>query len=68
MILEEEIEKIRAVRHRISAECGHDTKRLLEYYRRVSQELRASRRFRFAEPDRKEAGLALQEEPPPTAS
>ena len=68
MILEEEIEKIRAVRHRISAECGHDPKRLLDYYRRISQELRASGQFRFAEPNRKEAGLAVHEEPPPTAS
>lgn len=26
------IERIREVRHRISAEFGHDTKRLIDYY------------------------------------
>ena len=50
MILEEEVEKIRAVRHRISEKCGHDPKRLLEYYKQVSKELRASGRFQFVEP------------------
>ena len=49
MILEEEVEKIRAVRHRISEKCGHDPKRLLEYYREVSRELRASGQFRFVD-------------------
>lgn len=33
------IEEIRAVRHQISAECGHDTKRLLAYYREIQQKL-----------------------------
>ena len=44
-----EIEEIRAVRHRISAECGHDPKRVLERYRKVSRKLRRSGRFQFAE-------------------
>lgn len=48
MKIDPEIESIRKVRHRISEECGHDPKRLLKYYQRVSKELRASGRFRFA--------------------
>ena len=64
MILEQEIEKIRAVRHRISAGCGHDPKRLLEHYQQVSKEMRASGQFRFAEAAGKETGLTLREEPP----
>jgi hypothetical protein len=68
MILEEEVEKIRAVRHRISEDCGHDPKRLLEYYRRVSQELRASGQFRFAETAPKHVLPALREEPPHSGS
>ena len=64
MKIDPEIERIRAVRHRISEECGHDPKRLVEYYREVSRELRASGQFRFAEPAQKEAGVILREEPP----
>lgn len=32
------LEEIRRVRHEISAEVGHDPKRLLEYYRNVEAE------------------------------
>ena len=64
MIFEQEVEKIRAVRHRISEACGHDPKRLLEHYQHVSQELRASGQFRFAEPASKAAPPALRQEPP----
>jgi hypothetical protein len=68
MILKEEIDKIRAVRHRISARCGHDPKRLLEHYQQVSRKMRASGQFRFAETAWKEAGLALHDEPPRSGS
>jgi len=64
MILEQEIEKIRAVRHRISAGCGHDPKRLLEHYQQVSREMRASGQFRFAETASQDAPPTLREEPP----
>ena len=63
MTTDPEIERIRAVRHRISEECGHDPKRLTEYYRIISQELRASGRFRFVGMGREDAGLVLREEP-----
>ena len=49
MILEQEIEKIRAVRHKISAGCGHDLKRLFDHYKELEQQLRASGQVRFAE-------------------
>jgi hypothetical protein len=32
------IEEIRAVRHQISAEFGHDTKRLLDHYRSLEEQ------------------------------
>ena len=68
MRIDPEIEQIRAVRHRISEACGHDPKRLAEYYRGVSQALRTSGQFRFVEPDRKTEDLALRDAaPPPTA-
>lgn len=49
MILEQEVEKLRAVRQRISQKCGSDPERLIEYYQQLSRELRASGRFRFLE-------------------
>lgn len=42
-----EIQEIRRIRHQISAEHGHDLRRLAEYYRRVEQELRKSGKYRF---------------------
>jgi hypothetical protein len=32
------LEEVRCVRHAISAEIGHDPKRLLDYYRRLEEE------------------------------
>lgn len=32
------IARIREVRHRISAACGHDPKRLVEYYMKLQRE------------------------------
>jgi hypothetical protein len=48
-----EIDEIRRIRRQVSAENDRDLRKVAEYYRRVEQELRASRRFRFAgEPER----------------
>jgi len=44
-----EIDQIRRVRHEVSAENGHDLRRVAEYYLRVENELRQSRRFKFAD-------------------
>ena len=65
MILEEEVDKIRAVRQSIVARCGHDPKRLLEHYQWLSGELRASGQFRFVEPSPGAPTQAAREEPPP---
>ncbi|MBI5385243.1 MAG: hypothetical protein HZA90_11230 [Verrucomicrobia bacterium] len=67
MILEEEVEKIRAVRQRISARCGHDVKRWLTHYQQVARELRASGQFRFVDTARNEPVLMLRETPPSEA-
>jgi hypothetical protein len=41
------INEIRAVRHRISAECGHDTKRFAEHCKKLDEELRKSGKYKF---------------------
>ncbi len=38
MKIDEAIQEIRAVRHEISAEHGHDTRALVEYYRKLDQQ------------------------------
>ena len=47
---DEAIEEIRAARKRISAECGHDVRRVIAYYREIERELRASGKYRFIDP------------------
>ena len=42
-----EIQEIRRIRHRISAEHEHDLRKLAEYYRRIELELRKSGKYRF---------------------
>ena len=37
------IARIREARHRISEKCGHDTKKLVEYYMRLQEEKYADR-------------------------
>jgi hypothetical protein len=44
---DDEIKIIRRVRHEISAECGHDVDRVVDYYLAVEEELKRSGRFRF---------------------
>ena len=47
---DEAIEEIRRARHKISEECGHDVGRVLGHYQAVEKELRASGKYRFADP------------------
>lgn len=61
--VDEEIEKIRAVRRKICDQFGNDPKRMLEYYRKVEQELRAQG-YKFVG-DKAESEMLLREEPPP---
>jgi hypothetical protein len=56
-----EIEEIRRIRHQISAEHGHDLRRLAEYYRRIERELRKSGKYRFL--DKKQASSELEHAP-----
>lgn len=37
------IDEIREVRHKISEECGHNTKALVDYYRKLDAEYRKAR-------------------------
>lgn len=46
----DEIARIRKIRHEISEECGHDIRKVAAYYRRVEEELKKSGDFRFEEP------------------
>lgn len=61
---------IREARRRISAEFGHDARRLVGYYRERERRLRAEGKHRFASVPLPSAApaedLALREEPPQT--
>ena len=56
-----EIDEIRRIRHQISAEHGHDLRKIAEHYRNLERELRESGRFRFADEDVREAQAANTE-------
>jgi hypothetical protein len=49
MMMDKEIGEIRRIRHEISAECGHDVHKVISYYKKVEDELRASGKYRFEE-------------------
>ena len=53
-----EIDEIRRIRHQISAEHGHNLRKLAEHYRNVEKELRRSGRFKFADEEDHEAQTA----------
>jgi hypothetical protein len=53
-----EIDEIRRIRHQISAEHGHDLRKLAEHYRKLERELRESGQFKFADEHPKEATTA----------
>jgi hypothetical protein len=44
------IARIREARHRISEKCGHDPKKLVEYYMKLQEEKYADRLVRPAKP------------------
>lgn len=43
------IDEIREIRHRISEECGHDPRRLVEHYKELEKQLRAEGKYRFVD-------------------
>ena len=54
------IDEIRRVRHQISAECGHDPKRLLEYYLKLERKMKESGEFQFADAPSTDPGTLTQ--------
>jgi hypothetical protein len=44
------IDEIREVRHRISEECGHDPRRLVEFYMKLEKEEYADRLVKRPKP------------------
>ena len=53
-----EIDEIRRIRHQISAEHGHDLRKIAEHYREFEKELRESGQFKFADEHQTEAATA----------
>ena len=69
---DEEIARVRAVRHRISERFGHDPYRLVAYYMGRQQEhpdqlVRAAESRRQLRPARLDLAFALFDRPPPVA-
>ena len=46
----EVVKEVRKMRDRLSAEFGHDRRRLYAHYQEVEKELRKSGKYKFAEP------------------
>ena len=45
-----ELAEIRSIRHEISARLDHDVGKLVAHYQALEQEMRQSRKYKFAEP------------------
>jgi hypothetical protein len=46
-IIDTAIAEVRKARHKISAEHGHDSKRLLDHYIQMQEEMKKSGKYRF---------------------
>ena len=44
------MEEVRGMRHKISAEFGHDLNRLVAYYQELENDMRKSGKYKFADP------------------
>ena len=60
---DEAVMEIRRIRHQISEECEHDVDKVLDYYRKVEQELRESGTFHFDEVSGKATQVESSETP-----
>ena len=60
------IDEIREVRRKISAEFGHDPRRLMQHYKEMEEEMRRSGKYKFYETpaEKPEAELVLHDRPP----
>ena len=45
-----ELAEIRSIRYEISAEFNHDVGKLVAHYQALEQEMRKSRKYKFADP------------------
>ena len=50
-----EINEVRRIRHEISAQFGHDVRRLVAHYQELENKLRRSGKYRFADSQSKRA-------------
>ena len=57
------IAEVRRARHRISAEFGHDVRRLCEHYMEIEKKNRASGEHRYAELPPRKMEAALHDKP-----
>jgi hypothetical protein len=57
------IAEVRRTRHRISAEFGHDVRRLCEHYMEIEKKHRASGEHRYAELPPRKVEAALHDKP-----
>ena len=53
-----EIDEICRIRRKISAEHGHDLRKIAEHYRKLESDLRESGQFKFADENPEEAPAA----------
>ena len=57
------IDEIREVRRKISAECGHDPRRLVAHYVEYQERLRREGKFRFYQASAEEPLPILRDKP-----
>ncbi|MCP4549548.1 MAG: hypothetical protein GY835_24085 [bacterium] len=65
---DEGINEVRRIRHQISEECGHDVDRLVSFYQKMEEDLRASGEFRFADDRPKEPAVSTAKTSPKEAA
>jgi len=60
------IDEIREIRRKISAEFGHDPRRLVEHYMELEKEMRKSGKYKFREApfEKTEDEMVLRDKPP----
>jgi len=61
MMSDYEIDEVRRIRHEISAEHGHDLRKLAEHYHILENELRECGQFKFADQQTNEKQSASQQ-------
>jgi hypothetical protein len=59
------IDEVREIRRKISAEFGHDPRRLMQHYKEMEEEMRKSGKYKFYEPpvEKPEEEMALRDKP-----